>query len=303
MRWNPVFWKEITVDSRSVRLPVVIFIFNLILSAAAIFNIYNLNMHARLTAEIQYSAILELYSLISTLEFVMLLLLMPALTAPAICGEREKDTLDVLVSTSIHPRSIVTGKLGSAPTEMLVLLLSALPVQSLVFIFGGVTMPDIILVFITYVAAVMYIGGIGIFCSALFRKNVMSNAASYMATAILTAGTFADCRFYGLLRFGQGVFEMYGGTAAGAGKLMYLLLFNPAVTFACVINLQAGSGDTLEKLASRAGPVPRNMITANWIPVSLVLQIAAAFLLIGGAIWLITPGRGRQDRRKLQEES
>ena len=70
MRWNPVFWKEITVDSRSVRLPVVIFIFNLILSAAAIFNIYNLNMHARLTAEIQYSAILELYSLISTLEFV-----------------------------------------------------------------------------------------------------------------------------------------------------------------------------------------------------------------------------------------
>ena len=96
---------------------------------------------------------------------------------------------------------------------------------------------------------------------------------------------------------------MYGGTAAGAGKLMYLLLFNPAVTFACVINLQAGSGDTLEKLASLAGPVPRNMITANWIPVSLVLQIAAAFLLIGGAIWLITPGRGRQDRRKLQEES
>ena len=43
MRWNPVFWKEITVDSRSVRLPVVIFIFNLILSAAAIFNIYNID--------------------------------------------------------------------------------------------------------------------------------------------------------------------------------------------------------------------------------------------------------------------
>ena len=76
MRWNPVFLKEITVDSRSVRLPVVIFIFNMILSAAAVFNVYNLNLHARLTAEIQYSAILELYSLISTLEFVMLLLLM-----------------------------------------------------------------------------------------------------------------------------------------------------------------------------------------------------------------------------------
>lgn len=294
MRWNPVFLKEITVDSRSVRLPVVIFIFNMILSAAAVFNVYNLNLHARLTAEIQYSAILELYSLISTLEFVMLLLLMPALTAPAICGEREKETMDLLVSTSIHPRSIVTGKLTSSQTEMLVLLLSALPVQSLVFIFGGVTMPDIILVFITYIAAVMYVGGIGIFCSALFRKNVMSNAAAYLATAVLTAGTFAACRFYGLLRLSEGALEMYGGAVQGTGKLLYLLLFNPAVTFACVINLQAGSGDTLEKLSSLAGPIPRNALTAHWIPVSLVLQITAACLLIAGAIWLITPGRRKR---------
>ena len=51
---------------------------------------------------IAYSGILTLYCVMAAMEFVMILLIVPASTAGAVAGEREKQTLDILLSTKIR---------------------------------------------------------------------------------------------------------------------------------------------------------------------------------------------------------
>ena len=73
MRWNPVYKRELTVSSRSIRMTAILFLFNSILATVALFNMYSVVEQVKLTAEIQYSRFLELYTFVSTVEFIMLL--------------------------------------------------------------------------------------------------------------------------------------------------------------------------------------------------------------------------------------
>ena len=79
-----------TVGSRSIRMMAILFVFNSILAAVALINMYSVAEQVRTTAEIQYSQFLDLYTFVSSIEFIMLLFIMPALTASSISGERER---------------------------------------------------------------------------------------------------------------------------------------------------------------------------------------------------------------------
>lgn len=98
---------------------------------------YSVAEQVRTTAEIQYSQFLDLYTFVSSIEFIMLLFIMPALTASSISGERERQTLELMLTTTMEPRDMVLGKLASSLVTMLVLAVSALPVQALVFVYGA----------------------------------------------------------------------------------------------------------------------------------------------------------------------
>ena len=74
---------------------------------------YSVAEQVRTTAEIQYSQFLDLYTFVSSIEFIMLLFIMPALTASSISGERERQTLELMLTTTMEPRDMVLGKLAS----------------------------------------------------------------------------------------------------------------------------------------------------------------------------------------------
>ena len=114
-----------TVGSRSIRMMAILFVFNSILAAVALFNMYSVAEQVRTTAEIQYSQFLDLYTFVSSIEFIMLLFIMPALTASSISGERERQTLELMLTTTMEPRDMVLGKLASSLVTMLVLAVSA----------------------------------------------------------------------------------------------------------------------------------------------------------------------------------
>ena len=103
-----------TVGSRSIRMMAILFVFNSILAAVALFNMYSVAEQVRTTAEIQYSQFLDLYTFVSSIEFIMLLFIMPALTASSISGERERQTLELMLTTTMEPRDMVLGKLASS---------------------------------------------------------------------------------------------------------------------------------------------------------------------------------------------
>ena len=103
MKMNPVYKRELKVGSRSIRMAVILLAFNGILSAVALFNMYSAVEQVKMTAEIQYSRFLQLYVFVASLEFIMLMFIMPALTSNSISGERERQTLDLMLTTTMKP--------------------------------------------------------------------------------------------------------------------------------------------------------------------------------------------------------
>ena len=150
---------------------------------------YSALAQVRLTAEVQYTGFLDLYMFVASLEFLMLILIMPALTAGSISGERERQTLDLMLTTCMTPADIVLGKLEAALGTMFVMVVSSLPILAMVFVYGGVAASDLILLVCCFFAAAVFMGSIGLCCSALFRRTTAATVAAYAVTAVLTAGT------------------------------------------------------------------------------------------------------------------
>lgn len=303
MKMNPVYKRELKVNSRSARMAVILFIFNGILSAVALFNMYSVVDQVKMTAEIQYSRFLELYVFVASIEFVMLMFIMPALTSNSISGERERQTLDLMLTTTMRPGDIVRGKLAAAFTTMLLLVLSSFPALALVFVYGGITVTDMALLLLCYVTVALLSGGIGVFFSSIFKRSTLANVCSYVTIVFLVAGTYAINIF--TYRMSQNEISSYMNSIesvtrqATSGGSIYLLLMNPAATFYTMINQQTGDRGVIELLEQYFGAHPQNFVLNHWTGLSIAIQIAAAAALIAAAVVAVTPsqhGTGRGGR-------
>ena len=116
MKVNPIYKKEVKVSSRSMRLSMILMVFNGVLAAAALLNMYSVLYRVWTTAEIQYSGFLEMYVFVAAVEFAMLLFIMPAVAAGSISGERERQTFNILLSTQTTPGHH-TGKDDGFPKQ------------------------------------------------------------------------------------------------------------------------------------------------------------------------------------------
>ena len=127
------------MNARSIRIPMIVMVFNGVLSAVALLNMYSVMAQVKASASIQYTSFMQMYELLASLEFIMLLFIVPALTAASISGERERQTLDLMLTTLLTPAQIVSGKLLSALSVMVLLVVSSFPPISMVLVFGGIT--------------------------------------------------------------------------------------------------------------------------------------------------------------------
>jgi ABC-type transport system involved in multi-copper enzyme maturation permease subunit len=131
----------------------------------------------------------QLFLAIIFLLTLVTLILAPASTAGAISLEREKQTLDLLVTTPISSLAIVLGKLLSALSWILLLLLASIPIVALVFTFGGVGPDDVVRAYVVLLATAICYGAIGLFVSALVRRTQAATVINLVVVIALTAGT------------------------------------------------------------------------------------------------------------------
>ena len=297
MKMNPVYKREMRVSSRSVRLAVVLLLFNGSLALVALLNMYSTLAQVRLTAEVQYTSSLDLYLFVAVLEFALLLVIMPAITAGSISGERERQTLDLMLASRMEPWEIVIGKLAAAFSTMGLLIVSSFPILAMVFVYGGVTMRDVGVLLLSYVAAALFVGSLGLFSSALCRRTTTATVIAY---GILGAVLFGS---YGLNQFvhymsGMRVDSYLASIGQGAGQassggFLYLLLANPASTFLMVSGRMTGWPEATVNVSSWFGSHGDSLVIRNWVGVSLALQIAAAALLIWASVKVVEKKRGR----------
>lgn len=304
MKQNPVFKREDRVSSRSLRLPVILTLFNGILCAVALLNMYSVVEQVKSTASIQYTSFMEIYEFVASMEFALLMFIVPAVTAASISGERERQTLELMLTTQMTPAQIVMGKLLSALSTLMLLVVSSFPAIAMVFVFGGITLADMASLLICYAAAALFFGTLGLCLSAMFKRSTLATAAAYGLTAAIVAGTYILNRFalsMSASRLNSYV-DVYGlgrnGLQPTSGSLIYLLLINPAATFYAVIRGQTGQGSGTDAVISAFGISRENWITGHWIGLSIVLQLAAAGIFLAAAVYFTDPyGRKRNKTR------
>lgn len=140
-----------------------------------------------------------LYAAISTLSLFFVAFLTPALTATAISSEHERLTLEMLQATPLDSHTILLGKLISAAVYIFLLLFAAVPVVSLVFIFGGVAPLDLLLSALMIWATAITFGMIGLFFSAWRKRTIQAIVLSYLFILTLIVGTYVIYIFWGVL--------------------------------------------------------------------------------------------------------
>jgi ABC-type transport system involved in multi-copper enzyme maturation permease subunit len=294
MKMNPVYKRETMVSARSFWLTLVLMIFNGILAMVALLNMYSTLEQVKLTAEIQYTSFIDLYLFVAVLEFIMVIFIMPALTAGSISGEKERRTLEVMMTTKLTPAQIVFGKLQAALSTMLLLVVSSLPILSLVFVYGGVTVRDLLLLFISYMSAAFFAGGLGICCSAVFGKSTVATVVSYVLLVIMALGTYGVnwlAVYMGQVRADAWMVSTGTAVEVTSGGLVYLLLFNPTTSFIMLMMRLAGQDPGLSWSGQLFGNHGMQNMDMLWISGSMLIQIIMAVVLIGIAVRALTPGK------------
>ncbi|MCI8950213.1 MAG: ABC transporter permease subunit [Lachnospiraceae bacterium] len=303
MKGNPVYRREMTVSSRSIRLPVMTMVFNSILALVALLNMYSVASQGRVTAEIQYSSFLNLYVFVALIEFLMLFFIMPALTAGSISGERERQTLNLMLSTQMTPAEIVLGKLISSMINMALLVISSFPVISLVFIYGGIQLRDLGLLLLLYLSVALLSSSLGLCFSAVCKRSTMATALSYGFLGVLLIGTYAINFFvWSIAQMGAARYvNQVGGIASqvNSGGFFYLLLLNPALTFYLVIGNQVGDREGFLTVMQYFGKRQLNPVLNAWIPFSICLQIFLSVIFLTIAVRAIDPMRGKKLKKQL----
>jgi len=125
------------------------------------------------------------YMLLAVIQFFLIVFITPAQTSGAISGERERQTLDLLLCTKMHPLSIVLGKLMSSISFIVLMIIASIPLFSLIFLFGGISPGDLAMLFVFYLVTAIGAGSIGIFCSTLFKKTTASTVVAYIVVFLI----------------------------------------------------------------------------------------------------------------------
>jgi ABC-type transport system involved in multi-copper enzyme maturation permease subunit len=125
-----------------------------------------------------------IFGTVVLLELLLVSFIGPALTAGAITAERERLTFDLLRTTLISARSLVFGKLGSALVYLLLLIFSALPIQSLAFLLGGVGLAELVISSLLLVVTALFFSALGLFFSSFLKRTLAATVSSYAAIVL-----------------------------------------------------------------------------------------------------------------------
>lgn len=286
---NPVYKKELKISVRSIRLSLTMFAYNALLAMIGLLAFY-FNFEAGGYRSINYSSVLIVYTLIAVLEFALILFVVPAFTANAIAGEREKQTLEILLTTTLKPEQIIIGKLMSSISTIILLIFSSFPIMAIVFAVGGVRFIDLLQFMVFACITAVFIGSIGILFSTLFKKTVPATVFTYGAVLVLTLGTLAILFVIYILVQQSYDTQYYNNGAIGTynppklENLSLFLLINPAVTLLSMITKQYGSKEVLVEFLDTFGGV-HETISAYWDYISIGIQLLLSGIFLKIAAW------------------
>ena len=236
------------------------------------------------------------YLILIAVQFGLIILIAPAMTAGSVAGERERQTLDLLLVTNTGSFRIVIGKALESFAVLALLIASSLPVMCLCLLTGGVSIGQILIGELFLLAEAFACVSVGVFCSSLSRSTVVSSVLSYLMILLIGLVTALPFLFGYPQRITDVVYDkaLYAAlTAAGARAMIPPLLYlNPGFGLAALVQ---GELHVLTRFTEYTG-WGRILATwqmadrAGWIFIAMVCaggMLALSMMLLGLASGMI----------------
>jgi ABC-type transport system involved in multi-copper enzyme maturation permease subunit len=198
---NPIIVKELRSRMRGARA-FAILTGSLVLMGGFGYALYRMTLAASqyTSSPISPQVGQMLFTGLAFMELMIIAAITPSITAGEISGEKEKQTYEMLLITPLSPSKILWGKLVASMSYVFLLVFAALPMASLMFIFGGVALRDMLKTLVVlFVVAVMF-GVIGLFMSALFGRSGRATVVAYLTIALLLFGPLFIAILVGVMK-------------------------------------------------------------------------------------------------------
>lgn len=113
----------------------------------------------------------------------LITLIAPALTAVSITTERQRLSLDLLVTTPLTAPELLVGKMLSSTAFLALLLALSLPASALCVILGGATLGDVIRVYLLLAVDGLVLAALGLLVSCATRASLPALVWTYLSVA------------------------------------------------------------------------------------------------------------------------
>lgn len=294
MRVNPVLRNESKISVRSIKFTLMIFAYIAVLSVAVM--IYYSSVNEAIFSNGLYLESSKLFYVVMALgQAILLLFIVPALSSTAICSEREKQTLDILLSSKLTPLQIIIGKVSASSLRVIILIISTMPLYAIGAIIGVVKISNILSLIVFFIVNTIFVSSIGVFVSTYIKTSKVSTALSYALVLFIYIGIIVIT--WAILMITVYKMSMSGNTLTTVPKASPIVYLSPVVGFVSLLLNQVGLGIEFSSMFSEFG------ISIHSEYISIVVQLVLSGLFIYLASVKLNPlnKRSRFKSKKVKE--
>ncbi len=312
MRLNPVIKREVKVQSRSMKICWGVFAYEMILALVFFLAMAIIRQENQYSTNNIYSSLIALYPALAVTQLIILALIVPVRTASAISGEKERQTFDIMMTTSMTPFSIIMGKVMTAIVQSMFFVAASLPVMALSFVIGGMSWSYLFWFFAVALLMSFFSASIGILCSSICKRSVSAVIMSYGFYLIFVVGTvlpiilasYLSSYAYTSGNASSGMHRTLGGVVYSYEENFFLpLLLNP-VMYLVEFFVRVMAGESLINdvtsttgMWQTSGPINLVATGNRWMILSTVLFLMVSFLFLRLAARRINPIKKKALRR------
>lgn len=276
--------KEIVEEIRSIKAMLIVFLLNIVLLLCVATMFYSVMNATANGYTSNYKAVLYMYNNLIFIEFIVILIVIPLIAGAAYAKEFEKGTLELLLLTNIRTEDILTAKITRIVSFNMFLVMTTLPILSVVFSVGGVGIFDLLKYVIVVFTTTLFFGSIGVYLSVKFADSIKAVIATYIIELAGTIGIQAILNLIYMIADRLKNMDFYSRTADAAyNKVQFnnmgtFLIANPVYD---VFKLQSdivGSASSYDITMNNLGVNP--IIDKIWLFVSIIIYVGVSIFII-----------------------
>ena len=273
MKVNPVLRNETKIAARSIRFTLMILAYVAVLSIAVMIYYNVINSEAFYNG-LNLKESTNFYVVMAVVQAALLFSIVPSLSSTAICSEREKQTLDILLSTKLTPLQIIIGKISSSSLRVIILIISMMPLYAVGSLMGGIKIGDILQLIFFFIINTIFMASIGVFISTCVKTSKVSTTLTYLLIVFIYLGVIAIA--FGILAFSTYQYYNANNLTAPMPTISPIIYISPVIGFISLLLNQVGIGMELNSLFTEFG----FSVYSEYISILIQLVLSVIFIYL-----------------------